>query len=175
MRRVRLVSLLVAAVIAGACGSTGGGGTSGNSYAGKTIKLGAVLSITGAGGVYGPQSRDGMNLAVDQINKTGGVNGAQISLTVSDDASLQTQSAQVAQTMIQSDQDLALLGPTLSNSAVAVHPLAENQKIPILAVSTTGINIVPNCNFPSTVACRYVFRDSLGEETAIPDNIQSYI
>jgi branched-chain amino acid transport system substrate-binding protein len=167
--------VLVAAIIAAACGSTGGGGgTSGNSYAGKTIKLGAVLSITGAGGVYGPQSRDGMNLAVDQINKAGGVNGAQISLTVSDDASLQTQSAQVAQTMIQSDQDLALLGPTLSNSAVAVHPLAENQKIPILAVSTTGINIVPNCNFPSTVACRYVFRDSLGEETAIPDNIQSY-
>jgi len=165
---------LVAAIIAAACGSAGGGGTPANSYAGKTIKLGAVLSITGAGGVYGPPSRDGMNLAVDQINKAGGVNGAQISLTVADDASLQSQSAQVAQTMILSDQDLALLGPTLSNSAVAVHPLAEQQKIPILAVSTTGINIVPNCNFPSTVACRYVFRDSLGEETAIPDNIQSY-
>jgi branched-chain amino acid transport system substrate-binding protein len=175
MRRTRLVSVLVAAIVAAACGSTGGGGgTSGNSYAGKTIKLGAILSITGAGGVYGPQSRDGMNLAVTQINKAGGVNGAQISLTVSDDASLQTQSAQVAQTMIQSDQDLALLGPTLSNSAVAVHPLAERLSTPILAVSTTGINIVPNCNFPSTVACRYVFRDSLGEETAIPDNIQSY-
>jgi branched-chain amino acid transport system substrate-binding protein len=57
---------------------------------------------------------------------------------------------------------------------VAVHPLAESLKTPILAVSTTGINIVPNCNFPATVACKYVFRDSLGEETAIPDNIQSY-
>jgi branched-chain amino acid transport system substrate-binding protein len=175
MRRLRLVSILVAAVIAGACGSTGGGGgTSGNSYAGKTIKLGAVLSITGAGGVYGPSSRDGMNLAVDQINKAGGVNGAQISLTVKDDASLQSQSAQVAQTMIQSDLDLALLGPTLSNSAVAVHPLAENLKTPILAVSTTGIHIVPDCNFPQTAPCRFVFRDSLGEETAIPDNIKSY-
>jgi branched-chain amino acid transport system substrate-binding protein len=76
--------------------------------------------------------------------------------------------------MIQSDQDLALLGPTLSNSAVAVHPLAESLKIPILAVSTTGINIVPNCNFPNTTPCKYVFRDSLGEETAIPDNIKSY-
>jgi branched-chain amino acid transport system substrate-binding protein len=174
MRRVRLVSLLVAAVIAGACGSTGGGGTPTNSYAGKTIKLGAVLSITGAGGVYGPQSRDGMQLAVDQTNKGGGVNGAQISLTVKDDASDKAQSATVAQTMIQADQDLALLGPTLSNSAVAVHPLAESLKTPILAVSTTGINIVPNCNFPATTPCRYVFRDSLGEETAIPDNIKSY-
>jgi len=174
MRRVRLASILVAVVVAGACGSTGGGGTAGNSYAGKTIKLGAVLSITGAGGVYGPQSRDGMMLAVTEINKAGGVNGATISLVVKDDASDKAQSAQVAQTLIQSDQDLALLGPTLSNSAVAVHPLAESLKTPILAVSTTGIHIVPDCNFPNSTACRYVFRDSLGEQTAIPDNIQSY-
>jgi branched-chain amino acid transport system substrate-binding protein len=174
MRLVRLVSVLAAAVILVACGSTGGGGTSsGNSYAGKTIKLGAILSITGAGGVYGPQSRDGMKLAVDQINKSGGVNGAQIALSVTDDASDKAQSAQVAQTLIQQEQDLALLGPTLSNSAVAVHPLAETLKVPILAVSTTGIHIVPDCNFPQTTPCRYVFRDSLGEQTAIPDNIQS--
>ena len=174
MRRVRLVSILVAGVIAAACGSTGGGGTTGNAYAGKTIKLGAVLSITGPGGVYGPQSRDGMLLAVSEINKAGGVNGAQISLTVKDDASDKGQSAQVAQTLIQSDQDLALLGPTLSNSAVAVHPLAESLKTPILAVSTTGIHIVPDCNYPNATPCKYVFRDSLGEQTAIPDNIMAY-
>jgi len=175
MRRLHLVSWLAAALVVAACGSAGGGGTgSTNSYSGKTIKLGAILSITGAGGVYGPQSRDGMNLAVKQINSSGGVNGAQIALTINDDASDKAQSAQVAQKLIQEEQDLALLGPTLSNSAVAVHPLAESLKTPILAVSTTGINIVPNCNAPSTVPCKYVFRDSLGEETAIPDNIKSY-
>ena len=174
MRGERVVSVLVAAIVAAACDSTGVGVTPANSYAGKIIKLGAILSITGTGSAYGPSSREGMELAVGQINKSGGVNGATINLTVRDDASTQSQSVQVAETMIQSDQDLALLGPTLSNSAVAVHPLAENQHIPILAVSTTGINIVPNCNFPSTVGCRYVFRDSLGEETAIPANIKSY-
>jgi branched-chain amino acid transport system substrate-binding protein len=175
MRRLHLVSWLAAALVVAACGSAGGGGTgSTNSYSGKTIKLGAILSITGAGGVYGPQSRDGMNLAVKQINSSGGVNGAQIALTINDDASDKAQSAQVAQKLIQEEQDLALFGPTLSNSAVAVHPLAESLKTPILAVSTTGINIVPNCNAPSTVPCKYVFRDSLGEETAIPDNIKSY-
>jgi branched-chain amino acid transport system substrate-binding protein len=174
MTRSRLVYGVVAAVLIAGCGSSGSGGGGAPSYAGKTIKLGAILSITAAGGVYGPQSRDGMLLAVKQINGSGGVNGAQIDLTVRDDASDKTQSAQVAQTMIQQDQDLALLGPTLSNSAVAVHPLAENLKTPILAVSTTGIHIVPDCNFPTTAPCKYVFRDSLGEETAIPDNIQSY-
>src|SRR6266849_8044056 len=115
-----------------------------------------------------------MLLAVDKINNSGGVNGAKITLDVKDDASDRPQSAQVAQTLIQQGQLLALLGPTLSNSALAVHPLAESFKIPILAVSTTGINIVPNCNAPSTVPCKYVFRDSLGEETAIPTNIKIY-
>ena len=168
MKGVRLVSFLAAAIVIAACGS-------GSGSSAKVMKLGAILSITGAGGVYGPQSRDGMNLAVKQINAAGGVNGATIKLTINDDASLKDQAAALAQKLIQQEQDVALLGPTLSNSAVAAHPLAESLKTPILAVSTTGIHIVPDCNFPSSAApCKYVFRDSLGEETAIPDNIQSY-
>jgi branched-chain amino acid transport system substrate-binding protein len=168
MKGLRLVSFLVAAIVVSACGSGGSGSSS------HLIKLGAILSITGAGGVYGPQSRDGMNLAVKQINGAGGVNGANIQLSINDDASDKAQASQLAQKLIQQEQDLALLGPTLSNSAVGAHPLAESLKTPILAVSTTGIHIVPDCNFPATAPCKYVFRDSLGEETAIPDNIQSY-
>src|SRR5437868_9407427 len=158
-----------------ACGgSAPGGASSSNSYQGKTIQLGAILSLTGAGGVYGPSSQKGMQLAVDKINNSGGVNGAKLALDVRDDASDKAQSAQVAQTLIQQGQLLALLGPTLSNSAVAVHPLAESFKIPILAVSTTGIHIVPDCNYPKTDPCKYVFRDSLGDESAIPANIKVY-
>jgi branched-chain amino acid transport system substrate-binding protein len=174
MNRMRVVCWVVAAFLVAACGSSGGGNGGTSSYSGKTIKLGAVLSITGAGGVYGPQSRDGANLAVKQINAAGGVNGAKIELTVEDDASDKAQSSEKAQTLIQQSQVMALLGPTLSNSAVGVHPLAEKLKTPILAVSTTGINIVPNCNNPDPTPCKYVFRDSLGEQTAIPDNIKAY-
>ncbi len=176
MNRMRLVGL-AATLLVFACGSSGGGGgggTGSNSYSGKTIQLGAILSITGAGGVYGPQSKNGMLLAVQQINSSGGINGAQINLTVLDDTSDKATSAAKAQTLIQQNNVLALLGPTLSNSAVAVHPLAESLKVPILAVSTTGIHIVPDCNYPDTTPCKYVFRDSLGEQTAIPDNIKSY-
>ncbi|HYL08930.1 MAG TPA: ABC transporter substrate-binding protein, partial [Candidatus Udaeobacter sp.] len=176
MNRIRLVGVAAMMVLA-ACGSTGGGGGGGggsNAYAGKTIQLGAVLSLTGAGGVYGPQGKNGMMLAVQQINSSGGINGAQINLTVLDDTSDKATSAAKAQTLIQQNQVMALLGPTLSNSAVAVHPLAESLKTPILAVSTTGIHIVPDCNFPDSTPCKYVFRDSLGEQTAIPDNIKSY-
>jgi len=45
-------------------------------------------------------------------------------------------------------------------------------------VSTTGTHLVPDCNWtpanPNPTPCKYVFRDSLGEQTAIPDNIKSY-
>ncbi len=174
MRRAARGITIALALALTACGGTGstGGGTA--SYQGKTIQLGAILSLTGAGGVYGPSSKKGADLAVETINNSGGVNGAKISLDTKDDGSDKQQSQQVAQTLIQQGQLLALLGPTLSNSAVAVHPLAESFKIPILAVSTTGIHIVPDCNFPKTDPCKYVFRDSLGEETAIPTNIKIY-
>ncbi len=163
------------ALVLAACGGSASPGTNpSNSYQGKTIQLGAILSINGAGGVYGPSSQKGMELAVEKINGSGGVNGAKLALDVKDDNSDKAQSAQVAQTLIQQGQMLALLGPTLSNSAVAVHPLAESFKIPILAVSTTGIHIVPDCNYPKTDPCKYVFRDSLGEEAAIPANIKIY-
>ena len=175
MRTVARGIAIALAVALTACGGASSTGTnSSNSYQGKTIQLGAILSLTGAGGVYGPSSQKGMDLAVEKINGSGGVNGAKISLDTKDDASDKAQSAQVAQTLIQQGQLLALLGPTLSNSAVAVHPLAESFKIPILAVSTTGIHIVPDCNYPKTDPCKYVFRDSLGEETAIPTNIKVY-
>jgi branched-chain amino acid transport system substrate-binding protein len=175
MRSVaRGITIAVALALAACGGTSTTGTTTSNSYQGKTIQLGAILSLTGAGGVYGPSSRKGMDLAVEKINGSGGVNGAKLALDTRDDASDKIQSAQVAQTLIQQGSLLALLGPTLSNSAVAVHPLAENFKVPILAVSTTGIHIVPDCNYPKTEPCRYVFRDSLGEETAIPTNIKVY-
>jgi branched-chain amino acid transport system substrate-binding protein len=179
MTHTRLAGWLVAAFVVAAC-SSGGGGNNGanNSYAGKTIKLGAVLSIKGPGGAYGPQSRDGAMLAVKQINASGGVNGAMIDLTVEDDNSDRVTSDAKTRALIEQTKVLALLGPTLSTSAVAVHPLAETSKTPVLAVSTTGIHIVPDCRWtaanPDTTPCKYVFRVSLGDQAAIRDNITSY-
>ena len=174
---MQLACSLSAAVFVAAC-SPSGGGDRVNPYLGKVVRFGAILSLTNAGSVYGPQSRDGMKLAVKQINAAGGVNGATIQVSYNDDTSDAGQSAQVAETLIKTEQDVALLGPTLSESAGAVDPLAESRKTPILGVSTTGMHVVPDCSWtsanPDPTPCRYVFRDSLGEQTAIPDNIMSY-
>jgi branched-chain amino acid transport system substrate-binding protein len=164
-RSSRLVAV-VAVFTLWACGSSG----SSSSASGKTIHLGGVFSLTGAGAVYGPQQKNAVQLAQDTINASGGVNGAKLSFDIQDDGSDKTQSAQVTQQLIQQNQVLAILGPTLSNSAVAAHPIANSARTPMLAVSTTGLNIVGNCPYP----CDYIFRDSLGEADAIPANIRAY-
>jgi branched-chain amino acid transport system substrate-binding protein len=164
-RSSRLVAV-VAVLTLWACGSSG----SSSSASGKTIHLGGVFSLTGAGAVYGPQQKNAVQLAQDTINASGGVNGAKLSFDIQDDGSDKTQSAQVTQQLIQQNQVLAILGPTLSNSAVAAHPIANSARTPMLAVSTTGLNIVGNCPYP----CDYIFRDSLGEADAIPANIRAY-
>src|SRR5438105_2406943 len=160
MNRMRVIGWLVATVLVAACGSTGGGGGgTSNSYSGKTIKFGSVLSLTGAGSVYGPQSLNGAKLAVKEINASGGVNGAQIDLASEDDTSDKGISAQKTQALIQSNQVLALLGPTLSNSAVAAHPLAESLKKPMLAVSTTDNHIVPDRKNSDLRPIHYGYRE----------------
>lgn len=175
IRRIGAVGVVATLVATSACSSSGKSSSSTtinpNAYAGKTMRLGAVFSLTNQGGVYGPQQQQAVELAQDTINAKGGVNGAKLSFQIVDDASNPTQSAQQTQTLIQQSQVLALLGPTLSNSAVAAHPIANNLKTPMLAVSTTGLNIVGTCPYP----CTFIFRDSLGESSAIPANIKTYV
>lgn len=175
-RRVAVAGLLAGLVALAACGSSSKSasttpGAGGGAYKGKTLKIGAIFSLTGGGGVYGPQQQKAVQLAQDTFNSKGGVDGAKLEITVVDDGSDKQQSAQQTQTLIQQQQVMAMLGPTLSNSAVAAHPIAANLHTPMLAVSTTGIGIVGS-------ACTYcngwIFRDSLGEASAIPANIKTY-
>jgi len=167
MRRCHSTVVVAAAVVVlSACGGSGSSTAGG----GKTLHLGAVFSLTGAGGVYGPQQKNAVQLAQDIVNRAGGVNGAKLAFDIQDDGSDKSQAAQVTQRLIQDGQADALLGPTLSNSAVAAHPIADAARTPMLAVSTTGLNIVGKCPYP----CDYIFRDSLGEADAIPTNIRAY-
>ena len=74
-------------------------------------------------------------------------------------------------TLVSDDEALAVLGPTFSNSAVEADPVANDAGTPVLAVSNTGPGIVGDCPYP----CELVFRDSLGEEAAIPANVETFL
>jgi branched-chain amino acid transport system substrate-binding protein len=165
--------LVAAMLLLMACGSPAGGAAAiAQPYAGKHINMAALLSLTGAGAVYGVNSANAINLAVDEINKGGGVDGAHLAVTTQDDESDAKKAVQVATALLGTGDLLGLLGPTLSNSAVAVHPLANSLQVPVMATSNTGLHIVPDCTYPKPEGCTWVFRDSLGEATAIPANIK---
>jgi branched-chain amino acid transport system substrate-binding protein len=171
MKKSRAV--LVAALFAVAATLTvaGCGGDDDNQWKGETIPLGSIFSTTGDGVPFGPQQVKGAQLAVEEINNDGGVNGAELSLTQRDDGSDPAASAREMTTLIDQNQVIAVLGPTFSNSAAEADPVANQKQTPVLAVSNTGPGIVGDCDYP----CEFIFRDSLGEATAIPANVDNLI
>lgn len=168
--RTGLALFATAAIALTACGKKSTSTSSGTDYTGKTIKLGAVLSLTGAGAIYGPQQKQAIELAEAQLNASK-VNGAKISIDIRDDASDKGQGAQQFQDLIQQGQVDGIIGPTLSNTALGAHPVADAAMTPVIAPSNTGNGIVGNCPYD----CKWIFRDSLGEAAAIPANLKVFI
>jgi branched-chain amino acid transport system substrate-binding protein len=163
-----LCVLMIAAATPMAAATTGG---SKEPWADKVVVFGAVFSTTGAGVAYGPQQVKGAQLAVSQINKAGGIKGADVHLIIDNDDSQPAQSADVMRSLITSQNVLAVLGPTFSNSAAAADPVADSLSTSVLAVSNTGPGIVGSCPYP----CSWIYRDSIGDATTIPANIGYYV
>jgi len=138
-------------------------------YSGKTLKLAAVLSLSGPGEGLGVHQKRGIELAVQVINTAGGVNGATVAVDIQDDASTPQQSADLFQKSIKEKGVLGVIGPSLPITAVAAHPVASALGVPVIAPSLTGAGSGGRCAYP----CTHVFRDSLGDAAAIPDNVKT--
>jgi branched-chain amino acid transport system substrate-binding protein len=76
-RSIPLVALALASalVVAGCSSSAKGGSSAGTS---KEVVIGAALPLTGSAASYGAIMKDGMELAINEINSAGGINGAQV-------------------------------------------------------------------------------------------------
>ncbi|HUL61245.1 MAG TPA: ABC transporter substrate-binding protein [Anaeromyxobacteraceae bacterium] len=134
--------------------------SAGSAHGVETVKIGAALSMTGAGAPYGPNQRAGLQLAVDEINKGGSLKGIQLELVVEDDGSTKEQAINVYQRFINRDKVSVIVGPTLSTMATAADPIAQGSKVPVLAVSNTAAGI--------TEIGDHIWRDSLTEKQVIP-------
>jgi branched-chain amino acid transport system substrate-binding protein len=168
----RLLGVLGAlAITLAACGGTstpGPSASAGTAAPKADVKVGVVISLTGVGNAYGPTQRNGVQLAADRINAAGGVNGAKIVLVIDDDQSTTDGGVTAFRKQVSQDRVVAILGPTLSNTAVAAHPVAQSAQTPVIAISNTGDGIVGKCSYGP---CDYIFRASLGESTAIPQTV----
>ena len=90
--------------------------------AAEPIKVGAIVSVTGPGGMIGTPMRDAFVALVEDFNRKGGVQGRPIQLYIEDDKTNPT-NAVVSATKLVRDMNVALLmGPTISDSAMAMIP-----------------------------------------------------
>lgn len=122
--------------------------------------IGVAISLTGAAASYGAQQRAGVEAAADEINQSGTL-PMKIDLRIEDDGSSKEQGITVFQKFINRDQVSAIIGPTLSNTASAADPLAQQAGVPVLAVSNTAAKGITDIG-------SYIWRDSLTEGQVIP-------
>lgn len=121
-----------AALTVGAC--TGSAGSSAAS--GETIKIGAILPLTGDGSAYGPGMEVAIRAAVDEVNAAGGVNGQQLEALIEDDATNPDQGVRAANKLIDVNKVRAIIGTWASSVTLAVAPLTI--KANIIEMNTSG-------------------------------------
>lgn len=105
-----------------------------------TIKIGAIIPQTGPVSNYGNSSEKGALLAVDEINKNGGINGKKIEWISYDDKGEITDST-TAYNKLKGDKVAAIVGPITSKPALAVSEIAKKDGIPMITPTGTQGNI----------------------------------
>lgn len=172
--------LLLLAMVMSACGtagptaSTGAGASSapgsasaaptnsgGGAGAAMEAKLGVVFSMTGGAAAYGESQKKGVQLALDEINAGSGL---KLTAVYEDDASTPQGGVNAFKKLVNSDKVALIIGPTLSNTALAADKVAQQAKVPVIGVSNTAGGITDIGNF--------IFRDSLTEAVVIPNTIK---
>ena len=79
------------------------------------LKLGVAEALSGGAAQYGISIRNGLQLASEEINAAGGINGDKIELVIADEQGKKEEAINVFKKLIFQDQVLMVFGPTLSN------------------------------------------------------------
>ena len=139
-------------------------GTLGAAHA-ADIKLGVAEALSGGAAQYGVSIRNGFQLAAEEINAAGGVNGNKLTLVIEDEQGKKEEAINVFKKLIFQDKVLMVFGPTLSNSAQAADPVAQAAKTVAFGTSNTADGITSIGN--------YVFRNSVTEADVLPATIET--
>ena len=131
------------------------------------LKIGVAEAISGGAAQYGVSIRNGFQLAADQINAAGGVNGDKLQLVIEDEQGKKEEAINVFKKLIFQDKVLMVFGPTLSNSAQAADPIAQASKTVVFGTSNTADGI--------TSIGDYVFRNSVTEADVLPETIKTAV
>ena len=126
----------------------------GSKESGDTIKVGANFELTGNVANYGNATIEGLQLAIDEANEAGGINGKKIELVSVDDKSEAAESINAATKLISDDDVKVIVGPATTGLVLAETQTATDAKVPIIAPCATS----PEATVENGKVKPYVFR-----------------
>jgi branched-chain amino acid transport system substrate-binding protein len=131
---------------------------------GDEVVVGFLVPLTKKGASYGVQSRAATEVAVEEINAAGGINGRKFRMITKDTEGDNALAIQLARGLIDKDQVLAAHGPQWSAEAEAVFPICERSKI--LCFSPTSTK--PGVSAPYS----WAFRNTVDENVLVPQTLK---
>lgn len=139
------------------------------------LKLGVILPLSGDAAVYGENELNGIQIAVDEINAAGGVDGAQIALVVEDGKCNPEGGAAAGNKLVNVDQVDFIIGGACSGETLAFATLTNAEQVLSIspsatspAVSSAGeyvFRTAPSDALAGAIAAEYAYNE-LGAKTA---------
>jgi branched-chain amino acid transport system substrate-binding protein len=124
-------------------GATSAGWLGRSANAADAVRVGTILSVSGPAAFLGQDMKDGTQLAVDEINESGGIGGRKIEWIFYDAQSQTQQAIGEARRLLSNDGvDVIVGGGSMSGIALAMAPMAEAAKVPF--ISTEGASAIVN-------------------------------
>ncbi|MET0471232.1 MAG: ABC transporter substrate-binding protein [Mesorhizobium sp.] len=106
----------------------------------KLIKIGGLFPMSGPGAYFGAQDKQGIELAIEQFNKTG-VNGYKLEVKFEDSACSPLPATQAAKRLLEQYKPLVVVGEECSDATLAIMPVMEQAKVPLLNAGSSSIKI----------------------------------
>ena len=106
----------------------------------KVIRIGGLFPTSGPGAYFGVQDKQGIDLSVEQINKTG-INGFKLEVKYEDSACSPLPATQAAKRLIEQYKPHVMVGEECSDATLAVMPVVEQAKVPLLNAGSSSIKI----------------------------------
>ena len=128
---------LIALILALFCSSPACRQSSERSQDHSTIKIGFFGDLSGPTFNYGESAKNGLLMAVDEINLGGGIDGRRIDIVIDDDAGSPEKAATMAGKLIDVDKVIAIIAGGTSNNSRAAAPKAQSSKTPLISPSST--------------------------------------
>lgn len=132
-----LLSILTAGVLT--AGLISGCGGSDSKSSDSTVKVGGLLEMTGGSASFGISSKNGIDLAFQEINANGGVlGGKKLELVIADTKSEASEATNGMQKLISQDKVAAVIGPNQSSAVIAASAINNGAKV--LGITPMGTN-----------------------------------